>query len=167
MNTKYEYSNKVYQSIKNGEGRYKIISKYEMFIGIDPDVEKSGFAIWVKKEKLLSLANLSFFEIFERLNMLKENNKVLVVIEAGWLNKGNWHIAGAKSRVSAKIGSHTGANHQVGKQLDEMCEFLDIEYQLSKPTKSKVKADKFKMITGYQGRTNPEVRDAGMLVYGK
>ena len=55
-----------------------------MIIGIDPDVDKSGFAIWQNKE--LFLYNLSFPKVQEFFLENKDKIKI-VIISAGWLNK--------------------------------------------------------------------------------
>lgn len=145
-------------------------AKYDCYIGIDPDVKESGVATYVKGNDLL-LDCFTFFDLFSYLlaqTRINEDYNICVVIEAGWLNKGNWHTVSNKSKShSAKIGGYVGANHAVGKKIVEMCEYLEIDFELVKPTRSKVNAATFKETTGYQKRTNPEKRDAGMLVYGR
>lgn len=135
-----------------------------IYVGIDPDTVKSGVAIWDNKKRELSLCSLSFFEIYDFLSDLCPDK---VIIDAGWLNKSNWHTNSKLSvAVNSAIAERTGANHETGKKLAEMCEHLDIPYVLHKPEKSKIKASEFKRITKYPGRTNQDVRDAAMLVYG-
>jgi hypothetical protein len=58
-------------------------------IAIDPDLEKSGVCIINRGE--LSLHSLSFSQVVD---MLGEQNKedTIVLVEAGWLNKSNWHL---------------------------------------------------------------------------
>jgi hypothetical protein len=138
-----------------------------IYIGLDPDTEKSGVAYYESKTKIMELSNLSFFQLFDYLNFCKSKGAFKVVIEAGWLNKSNWHkVANGSSAVNAKIGQRTGANHEVGKKIVEMCEYLELEYRLVKPTKKKLNSKDFNKVTGIIGRTNQEQRDAGMLVYG-
>ena len=128
-------------------------------IGIDPDVEKNGVAI--KHDGKLTLHNLKFFELFD---LLKTYPNAQVVIEGGWLNKSNWHTKrNGSAALNAKIGNHTGANHEVGRKIVEMCEYLDIDYRVVRPTKSKVKSDLFHKITGIK-KSNQEQRDAAMLI---
>lgn len=139
----------------------------KILVGIDPDVDKSGYA--EKIGDTITLKNLTFFELFDRLKLIKLQgfDKILVVVEAGWLNKSNWHKKEKGSAaLNAKIGSDTGANHEVGKKIVEMLEHLDIEHKLVKPTKSKVNAKLFKMMTGVKQRTNQEQRDALLLIHG-
>jgi hypothetical protein len=149
-----------------------------MFIGIDPDVSKSGVAKYLPKYErqsffnsseqypALELFNLSFFDLLDFLKE-KNNSTSIVVIEAGWLNRGNWHKTTGSNSINAQIGQRTGANHEVGKKIVEMCEYLGLKYELIKPTKSKPDAAYFKRVTGFVGRTNQEQRDAAMLVWGR
>lgn len=141
--------------------------KNNIFIGIDPDVEKNGVAYYESLTKKLELSNLSFFELLDYLEFVASQDKPMVVIEAGWLNKSNWHAKkNGSSALNAKIGSRTGANHETGKKIVEMCEYLELPYKLVKPTKTKVNAETFKNITKTIGRTNQEVRDAAMMIWG-
>lgn len=143
------------------------MKKNNIYIGIDCDVENSGVAYYESDTRKLELSNLTFFQLFDYLKFVSEQGKPLVVIEAGWLNKGNWHAKSKGSAaLNAKIGQRTGANHETGKKIVEMCEYLELPYKLVKPTKKKLNAETFKNITGIIDRTNQEVRDAGMLVWG-
>lgn len=139
----------------------------KIIIGIDPDVTKSGVAFKTKSE--IRLSNMYFFDLFESLaRVRKENEKesMVVYVECGYLNKGNWHKTSGTNAVNAQIGQRTGANHEVAKKIVEMCNYLDINYQEIKPTKSKVDASFFKQITKIDARTNQEQRDAYMLIHG-
>ena len=146
----------------------------KILIGIDPDVDKSGVSMTGSGE--LRLFNLDFFNLFDHLKYVKEladNSYTIVVpikvyIEAGWLNKTNWHTSSKMNTATvAQIGARTGANHETGRKIAEMCEYLKIDYELVRPTQSKVDAVYFKQLTKYQGRTNQEQRDAAMLIWGR
>lgn len=146
----------------------------KIYIGIDPDIEKSGVAHYNGGTKLLILHTLTFFELFEYLKNTKEKLlgceqiKLTIVIEGGWLNKSNWHsVRGGSEKINAKIGSNVGKNHEVGKKIVEMCQYLKLNYEVLKPTKSKVDQEYFKKLTGIKTRTNQEKRDAAMLVWGR
>ena len=91
-----------------------------------------------------------------------------VVIEAGWENKkANFRVGGNHSRqVNEQISRRVGMNHATGILLAEIAQAMGIAVLLVKPTKSKLDAKEFNKITGWQGRTNQEVRVAAMLVYG-
>ena len=137
-------------------------------IGIDPDSEKSGVAIAVNG-KIIELKTMRFSDLVYFLNEKKEIIG-LVVVEAGWLNKSNWHVhPGATIREAASIGNDIGRNHQTGILIVEMCEALNIRCRLSRPQKMntvKNNAALFNKITGWDRKSNPETRDAAMLVFG-
>jgi len=141
----------------------------KVLIGVDCDVDKSGIAIYFSKDNF-QLKNLRFFELFKLLKFytLVQEMELEIYIEAGWLNKSNWHkLVNGSSNINAQIGQRTGANHETGKKIVEMCEYLGLKYHLIKPTKTKVDAVAFNKITNYKGRTNQEQRDAAMLVFGR
>lgn len=135
----------------------------KLIIGIDPDLDKSGVALY-REDKSLELKCLSFPDV---LSLFDEHQCSIqkVVIESGWLiKKSNWH-GGKKIQIGERQAKNVGENHAVGKLLDCCARAKGLEVQLLNP-KGKFDAEKFKRYTGYQGRTNQEVRDAGMLVYG-
>ncbi|HEO1789223.1 TPA: hypothetical protein VAM21_001945 [Acinetobacter baumannii] len=137
----------------------------QIIIGIDPDLEKSGVA--VLKDGLLRLDNMRFYDLTQYFEVNKDQIKK-VVIEAGWLNKkSNLHgHIGQSKRAGERIAKNVGENHATGKLLVEMAESLGLTVVLVKPTKSKKNSEEFNRITGWQGRTNQEQRDAGMLIWG-
>lgn len=142
----------------------------KVFIGVDPDVEKNGVAIWEPETKELTLRNDRFFELYGFLYSYCGicGKPVLVVIEGGWLNqKSNWHNEYQGVSAAARVAKNTGANHQVGKLIVEMCQWLQLPYEVVRPQSSKIKSDVFAKITKYKGRTNQEQRDAAMLVFGR
>lgn len=140
-----------------------------LYIGIDPDRDKNGVALYSSaNRRLVDLLNLRFFELLDFLKAKKsEEEKIMVVIEAGWENEGNWHtVASDSARKSAKIGKWVGGNHEVGRKIVEMVEYLDIPYMTIIPKRHKVDAKEFRWYTHWDKRTNQEQRDAAMLVIG-
>ncbi|AXY60003.1 hypothetical protein [Acinetobacter sp. WCHAc010052] len=135
-----------------------------MIIGIDPDLEKSGVAIL---GNTLELKNLNFAETVELFRTQQDLIRK-VVIEAGWLNrKSNFHGNGKQSKSAGeRIAKNVGENHATGKLLAEMAQSLGLAVVLVKPVRSKLNAEDFNKITGWQGRSNQEQRDAGMLIHG-
>lgn len=143
------------------------------FIGIDPDSKKSGYAVWdSEKRELIEFGVLAFFELFATINTYKlgmhaKRYDVLVIIEAGWLNKkSNWHNNKQGVHVASRIGKNVGANHQTGALIVNMCKHLGVKYELVKPEKSKIQAKMFAQITGIK-RSNQDVRDAVILVFNR
>ena len=144
-------------------------TKKTKIIGIDPDVDKSGFAVWLPEiQRFELITSASLLDIMEYFSCYHET--VLgVVVEAGWLNKGNRHIhAKTTPRIAAKTGENVGRNFQRGIDLVEIMEFFKIPCRLVKPTATnswKNDEKMFQKITGTKGG-NPEKRDAAMLVFG-
>ena len=89
-----------------------------------------------------------------------------VCIEAGHKHaKANWHKA--KNIYTAQaISRDVGRNNAVGEMIQDFCVEHDVPYILVPPNGySKVDARMFKLITKYDGRTNPDTRAAGMIAF--
>jgi hypothetical protein len=138
-----------------------------MLIGIDPDVDKSGVA--VKEDGKILLYSLKFWDLFEFLSQLRPYK---VVIEGGWLHDKSNFRATKSSSISARIGKNVGSNHEVGRKIVEMCEYLRIDYEVVKPLQKKWKGRDGKItheeIVKYFKldikRSNQEERDALLLI---
>jgi hypothetical protein len=135
-------------------------------IGIDPDVKKSGYAVWDNQEKKIITATcLPFFDLLNEVALLGESGEIHVTIEAGWLNaKSNFH-GGKTDFIRQRIAKNVGSNHQIGKLFEEYCIGRDINYTLYKPINKKTDKAYFKCITGLSIK-NQDVIDAVMLVFG-
>ena len=138
-----------------------------IYIGIDPDTDKSGVAVWNSKEKTLEVKTMRFFELMDWLKG-SINSNCIVIIEAGWLNKkSNFHDRAYQSKAAGEsIAKRVGANHEAGRKIVEMCEYLNIGYQLVIPKVRKTTSEQFEYITGMKVK-NQEMIDAGMLVFGR
>ena len=140
-----------------------------MLIGIDPDVTKSGVA--VKSRAEFSLHTLTFFQLFD---FLKANRDQVtnVRIEASWLIKHNWNKkATGSAAINANIGNDAGRNHETGRKIVEMCQYLSIPYIEVKPLKKiwkakdgKISHEELSRIIALPKRTNQEQRDAALLI---
>ena len=133
-------------------------------IGIDPDSEKSGVAVWDNMaQKLTQYTTLGFFELFD---LLRSNTAEKVFLESGWqIKKSNWHNERLGVCVASRIGAKVGANHQVGKLIEQMCKYLGISCTLVLP-QGKMDSKNFEHITGIK-RSNQDERDSIMLVWGR
>jgi len=142
-----------------------------LIVGIDPDVTKSGVAVKYPDGRW-ELSNLTFFELFDYLQFDKANIKE-VVVEASWLISHNWHASkGGSAAINANIGARTGANHETGRKIVEMCAYLGIPCRERKPLKKIWKgpdgkithAEFVKLLNLSLKRTNSEMRDAALLI---
>lgn len=148
-------------------------------IGIDPDVEKNGVAIVEKETRRLECAALTFAQTLDYLQWvvsraIEVGAAVKVYVEAGWLNRTNWHLSKWDNRgqVVAK-GVSQGRNEQVSRLLGEMCEAYGLDWQWLKPLHKvwsgrdrKITHDELCAVTGLvYGRTNQEMRDAALIAW--
>lgn len=140
----------------------------EVIIGIDPG-KHTGFAVWSRKMQSLNLGMFDFWGLIKTLELMNNlyQRKMFVRIEDPNQNPAmhwNQHKAGSINNA-ANIAQKVGMNKRDAQLIMEFLEKNGIPFEAVKPTKTKLKADEFKKITGYQGKTNEHNRDAGMLCY--
>ena len=134
-------------------------------IGIDPDVDKSGVCIVNEMLQIERLTTMDLIDLFVLIESMRDCRDIKVIVEAGWKNKTNFHVRGGDSAwKSAKIGSHVGANHEIGRQIIKFCEKVGVEYHAIKPKGHKMSALDFKKRSGWTKRTNQEMRDAYKII---
>lgn len=149
---------------------------YKYIVAIDPDVDESGYAYLIKETRKLDISRWRFPNILDMLKTISVSNiasDTIIVVEAGWLNRGNWHLHGAKNRkVAGKTGEHIGANHQVGKLIIEMCKHYGLNVIAHKPliktwstASGKISRKELAYVTGLDKQSNTEERDAGILAW--
>jgi len=136
-------------------------------VGIDPDLKKSGVAVWdVNKQDFVDVTAWTFPQLIEkfRTNYLK-SNVVLVRVEAGWLHKkSNWH--GSQGYRAEHIAKKVGWNQGVGMKIVEYLRVLGYRVEEVQPIGKHWKDGKaFTRATGWESRTNQDMRDAALLVY--
>jgi DUF1009 family protein len=137
-----------------------------VIIGIDPDLIKSGIACLHQDTKRIEMTCLSFIDLIKFVRMNQPIIKC-VYLEAGWLNqKASWHAAPNMS-VAVSIGRKVGENHATGKIMQQLIEAEGVKVIPVRPTSKKLNAEDFKRLTKIETRTNQEMRDAAMLVYGR
>ena len=154
------------------------MKKYDVVIGIDPDVDKSGVAYVEPESRILEAMSLTFADLLDYLQELRDilterGQTFVVVIEAGWLNKAHWHVGkGGSAARSAAIGNHTGRNHEVGRKIVEMCRHYGIEVVEQPPLRKmwkgrdgKITHEELQHLAIIMGKTNQETRDAALLAW--
>jgi hypothetical protein len=154
------------------------MKKYDHIIAIDPDVDKSGVAYLVPKTRKLSVKDYTFPVLLDYLQgakrtIDKKNESLIVVVEAGWLSKANWHLRRYDNiRVASAKGNSTGRNHEVGRKIVEMCQHYELEvlehFPLRKTWKGadgKITREELAYFTGFNKRSNQEMRDAALLAW--
>lgn len=155
------------------------MKKYDNIIGIDPDSKKNGVAFVEVKTKKLEVASLNFWQTYDYLKWVKEQEKkcgesVLVVVEHSSYTAHNWHMRGGTNRaVSSRMGYDVGRCHRTGELIEEMCDNLGLEYKQQAPLTKiwkgqdrKITHEEIVRITGLIAkRTNQEERDAILLAW--
>lgn len=145
-------------------------------IGIDPDVDKSGFAVLdCAAAAFVRCEALSFPELIDSLAMYAADNilhdHITVVMEDSDISC-NWHLdpRDKKSVVAAK-GRSVGMCHATARHLRECAENYGLSVTGIKPLKKIWKGKDGKIshaeiasfATGCPKKTNQEVRDAMLL----
>jgi len=131
-------------------------------VGIDPGIN-TGLALYDKQgKKLTAVMTVQVHQAFELVKRMNQDGiKLFVRVE--------------DARKRKRYGPNSNAKIQGAGAIKIQCRqwemFLQqegISFDLVAPAqiKTKVDAKKFKIITGWAGRTNNHGRDAAMLVYG-
>lgn len=145
----------------------------DIIIGIDPDCEKSGWAV-ISDNTLIEAVCCSFPVLIDKLIEKRTNRQVTVVVEAGWLNKSNFHMSAKDSRFkAAAMGNAVGRNHETGRKIVEMCEHMGIKVYEKAPLRKIWKGNDKKItheqlayfVKGLPSRTNQEIRDAVLIAW--
>ena len=159
--------------------------KPDHIIAIDPDTNKNGVAVLNMRTRIIELHSLNFIELSAFLKSCSTTLEggIIVLVEAGWLIKHHWHLkSGDNARVAAAKGNSAGRNHEVGRKIVDLARDYDLStieqlplsktmrvgrrrYYIWKGPDGKITHDEFCEITGYVGRTNQEVRDAGLIAW--
>lgn len=155
-----------------------IPKRCEVFIGIDPDVDKSGVAYVDKTTRKLETAalaesDLRSYLLFVRNSAEQLKTSYVVVIEASWLIGHNWNVHYKMNvHTAAATGHSAGRNHQVGISIAKFCEENNIRHYLALPLKKcwrgangKISHAELQSFTGIMSKTNQEQRDAALLAW--
>ena len=113
----------------------------EIIIGVDPDLIKSGVAMLNTQTKEIELQTLAFpdltqYVIKQQYICNVSGDKLIVIVEAGWLNESNWHVKrGDNPRLIAAKGKSVGMNQATGKLIVEVLRYNGIEVREVRPLK--------------------------------
>lgn len=158
------------------QSTYNRKSKYDVVIGIDPDVDKNGVAILNTGTNVLTVYSMTFPEAIEHIKTMPVDDTI-VYVEAGWLNKAHWHLSRYDTGQSAAYkGNQAGRNHETGRKLIECLKYYNIKVRPVKPFRKtwtgkdgKITNQELKRLCEMSGivfnasRTNQEERDAALL----
>ena len=139
-----------------------------MIIGIDPDVSKSGVAVAVKG-KLESLSVMTFVELCNFLSIQPPGTQVC--IENVEHDMAVYYRKGNNNRQMLTVAQNVGMVKATMRHIVAVAESFNLKVELVKPLgktselarRAKADAGFFNQVTGWKGRTNPDMRDAGMI----
>ena len=154
-----------------------------IIIGIDPDVDRSGVArldiggavagVSGLTLQTLGFGDLLFFLLRTRDEAAKGGLGCFVVVEAGWMNRGNWHLRWHDTnKLACAKGYNVGRNHEAGRKIVETAAALGFSVVEQRPLRKlwrgkdgKITAAELGYFTGYKGRSNQDARDAALLAW--
>lgn len=138
-------------------------------IAIDPDLSKSGLAVWNMEQYRWGLTqSIPFADLADTVKEFPKE-ETLIYVEAGWMNKkSNWR--GYGNRVNERIAKSVGQNHATGQLLVQILKKAGFEVKEIEPlAKGVLKGRKgwtptgrryITEASGIEGRMNDDVRDA-------
>lgn len=131
--------------------------------GIDPDIEKSGFAA-ISGNEIVKKGNLSFFKLLEEIDYFAKDG-YLIAIEQGERNKhlftAQKNISRTGAAVALKVASDVGKNYAASTLLVQYCIKHSYAYTIYVPKSQKwTHIIASKAVRGLGARSNQEVRDA-------
>lgn len=144
---------------------------------IDPDIKKSGVAMFTDGAKTIFSESLDFTNLVTLVTEIKTKDEVEVLIEAGWANASYFHLSPKDTRhVIARKGYNVGENHRTGKLIAEFIRAKGIKVTEVRPLKKiwrsrdgKITHDELVIHAKQHGleltkkRTNQDERDAVLL----
>lgn len=154
-----------------------------IYIGIDPDMQQNGVCCLNKTGASISFVagtktNAQLYDMLQLYATKYEKPNIQVTVEAGWLNRSNWHLTRYDNvRTAAAKGYDVGCNHQRGKDIVEWCQHNGYKVQEQKPlvkvwqtADGKVSVKELQSIVGQYGIKLPkpcpqDMRDAILLTW--
>lgn len=131
-------------------------------IGIDPGV-KTGFATYSPESKTLDCETTKIHTAFIFIKTLIEKHgldSIFVRVEDARLR--TWFGKTGKERMKG-----AGSISRDSSIWEDFLKDIGVSFEMVHPkhNTTKLKANMFKMLTGYSGRTSEHARDAAMLCY--
>lgn len=139
-------------------------AKYRYYIGIDCGVN-TGMAIWDRVEESFSM--VSSMMIHQAMKSVEEWDRLFrkagVFIRVEDARKANHHREGDSHKLRG-----AGSVMRDARIWEDFLTTLGADFEMVRPQKAltKLTAEKFKQVTGWDKVTNEHARDAGMMVFG-
>lgn len=140
------------------------MKKYRYIVGIDCGVN-TGFACWDRVEK--KLTHVQSMKIHQAIDLLKYwvMDRKITLIRVEDPRKA---VFGRNKLKDFHKAQGAGSVKRDAVIWEDFLKDNKFHFEMVRPNKAttKLKADVFKQITGWQEQTNEHSRDAGMLCYG-
>lgn len=141
-----------------------------IYIGIDTGVH-TGYAVYDSNEKELLAVGCDMvhraMQIVNGLSMKahREGGKIRVRVEDA--RKRTWYGFHTAQEDRARLQG-AGSVKRDAQIWEDFLTDLGVDFEMVAPKNNatKLTAEQFRRITGYEGKTNEHGRDAAMLVYG-
>ena len=150
----------------------------DYIIGIDPDVDKNGYAFLDMDTRKVNVDTATLPVLLDMVDVIQStalatDKRLTVFVEAGWLIQSNWHLTFRDSKQSAAAkGRSAGRNHQRGMDIVEMLQYKGISVVQVPPLQKvwrgkdrKITHEELTAIVGEVKHTNQEGRDAALLAW--
>lgn len=151
------------------------LNKITRFVGIDAGVN-TGLAVFNTGSKSFSyLKTLDFFSCLHQLLIIQKQSidegfLFAVVIENPKGNSPTFeHFHKNAARVRDSISQKIGSNKRDAELIKTFCDLHDMTSFMITPSKNsltKLTAERFKQLTGFEGSSSQHARDAAGLVFG-
>lgn len=140
----------------------------KVFIGIDPGVS-CGFALYKPATGYLWLETFTFWELIQQLTSHVFNEpRPVVYIEDPRGNKPVF-FRGLTIKKNNRVAQNVGSNKRDAALIIEWCRDHGFEVVTVTPNSrslTKLTAEQFNKMTGYEGRSSQHARDAACIVWG-
>lgn len=138
-----------------------------VYIGIDPGTN-TGYAVWDKVgRRLEAVETMTITKAMERVmahvDMCKAFGGYVVVFFED-ARKRSWFGRAGREKLQG-----AGSVKRDCAIWQTFCEEIGVEYRMISPKNNttKLTAAQFKVLTGWEAKTNEHSRDAAMLIYGR
>ena len=141
----------------------------KLIIGVDPDVDGKGFAIY-EDGVLKDLLSYTLINLAGDINVITDLYCVEIHIEDVNGNKSSSfnHNSRQPKQVQNKISESVGRCKQMQIEVEKIAEHFNIKivrHKVSKKWKDAAGKKEFERVTGWKGRSNEDTRSAAYFGY--
>ena len=139
------------------------MKSYDVYIGIDPGT-RTGVALWRPETKDLEISTLKIHEAMNAIKVITETiEKKSVKVRFEDARQRKWFGEAGREQLQG-----AGSIKRDCAIWEDFLRDSGIDFEMVPPKNihTKISADYFKKLTGYEGRTSKHSRDAAMLVWG-